>query len=178
MTVSPATFVVEANLSNLVGEIRAALGDSARGARIIRTLHGFGYAFTADARTVQVEPASKPASCWLLREWDRFALSAGENIIGRAEDAHVRRDAAGVSRRHARIFVAADSASIEDLGSKNGTVVRGERVTTRRELVDGDEVTVGSVRVQFRRTSPTLATTATVTAIPERPEQTPSKTGS
>src|SRR5687767_13724910 len=43
----PDTYVVEANLSNLIGEIRTALGDSARQPQIIRTLHGFGYAFAA-----------------------------------------------------------------------------------------------------------------------------------
>ena len=45
----PDTFVVEANLSNLIGEIRAALGDSAQQPRFIRTLHGYGYAFSAEA---------------------------------------------------------------------------------------------------------------------------------
>src|SRR5512145_2481085 len=44
----PDTFVVEANLSNLVGEIRAALADSAHHPRFIRTLHGFGYAFSGE----------------------------------------------------------------------------------------------------------------------------------
>ena len=41
----PDTFVVEANLSNLVGELRAALGDASQRPRFIRTLQRFGYAF-------------------------------------------------------------------------------------------------------------------------------------
>ena len=41
----PKTFVVEANLANLVGEIRAALGEDPRRPRFVRTVHGFGYAF-------------------------------------------------------------------------------------------------------------------------------------
>jgi DNA-binding winged helix-turn-helix (wHTH) protein len=45
----PGTFVAEANLSNLVAEIRAALGDSARAPTFVRTAHGFGYAFCGDA---------------------------------------------------------------------------------------------------------------------------------
>src|SRR5262245_61158566 len=40
----PKTFVVEANLSNLVGEIRHALGEDSRTARFVRTVHRFGYA--------------------------------------------------------------------------------------------------------------------------------------
>ena len=43
------TFVVDANLSNLVSEIRAALGDSERAAKLIRTVHRLGYAFDGDA---------------------------------------------------------------------------------------------------------------------------------
>ena len=45
----PGTFVAEANLSNLVAEIRAALGDPARAPKFVRTAHGFGYAFCGDA---------------------------------------------------------------------------------------------------------------------------------
>ena len=39
------TFVVEANLSNLVGEIRHALGEDSRTPRFVRTIPRFGYAF-------------------------------------------------------------------------------------------------------------------------------------
>jgi Tol biopolymer transport system component/DNA-binding winged helix-turn-helix (wHTH) protein len=45
----PRTFVAEANLSNLVGEIRAALSDPARAPKFVRTIHGFGYAFCGEA---------------------------------------------------------------------------------------------------------------------------------
>jgi eukaryotic-like serine/threonine-protein kinase len=45
----PGTFVAEANLSNLVAEIRAALGDPARAPKYVRTAHGFGYAFSGEA---------------------------------------------------------------------------------------------------------------------------------
>src|SRR3954470_8714297 len=42
------TVVEEANLSNLVAVIRAALGDHARAPMYVRTVHGFGYAFCGD----------------------------------------------------------------------------------------------------------------------------------
>ena len=41
----PRTFVVEKNLTNLVGEIRGAVGDDAGHPRFIRTVARFGYAF-------------------------------------------------------------------------------------------------------------------------------------
>src|SRR6185503_6381996 len=44
----PGTFVEESNLSVLVAEVRAALGDEARRARFVKTAHGFGYGFIAD----------------------------------------------------------------------------------------------------------------------------------
>lgn len=156
------TFVVEANLSNLIGEIRSALGDSARTPRIIRTLHGFGYAFAGEAHVVEARPARGAPICWLSREWDEFPLRAGENIVGRGPEAHVRFEASGVSRRHARIVIAAEGMFIEDLGSKNGTMVRGERIGAPRPLADGDDLSIGSVRVLFRVASPGGATTDTI----------------
>ena len=47
----PGIFVTDANLPNLVAELRLALGDDARKPRFIRTVRGFGYAFSASARS-------------------------------------------------------------------------------------------------------------------------------
>ena len=73
----PETFVAEANLSNLVAEIREALGDRARAPLFVRTAHGFGYAFCGDAMTLPgaVKRTPDRPSCWL--EWGtrRFPLS-------------------------------------------------------------------------------------------------------
>src|SRR5262245_760478 len=44
----PKTFVSEGNLTVLMAEIRKALGDSGASPRFIRTVHGFGYAFSGD----------------------------------------------------------------------------------------------------------------------------------
>jgi eukaryotic-like serine/threonine-protein kinase len=55
----PGTFVAEANLSNLVAEIRAALGDPARAPRFVRTAHGFGYAFCGEAVPL-LDPVDAP----------------------------------------------------------------------------------------------------------------------
>ena len=78
----PKTFVAEANLSNLVSEVREAIGDRARSPKFVRTAHGFGYAFCGAATTLASAPGSAPdrPSCWL--EWGtrRFPLSAGENV--------------------------------------------------------------------------------------------------
>ena len=59
----------------------------------------------------------------------RFHLAPGEHLVGSSTEAAVRVEAAGISRRHARIDVLADGgAVVRDLGSKNGTFVGGRRV--------------------------------------------------
>jgi DNA-binding winged helix-turn-helix (wHTH) protein len=152
----PETFVAEANLSNLVAEIREALGDRARGPVFVRTAHGFGYAFCGDADTVRAddEAESGEPSCWL--EWGsrRFPLAAGEHVIGRDPDVEVRLNATTVSRRHARLVVTAAGTVLEDSGSKNGTFRGGERLTSPVQLADGDALRIGSVLVTFHIRGP------------------------
>jgi DNA-binding winged helix-turn-helix (wHTH) protein len=140
----PDTFVAEANLSNLIAEVRHAIGDPAHQPRFIRTAHGCGYAFSGDAAT---RPGSMPGAqvCWLAWGRQRFGLSAGEYIIGRDAGADIRLNETTVSRRHARVVVGADSLKLEDLGSKNGTFLADQRVTTFMPLADGDIVRVGAL---------------------------------
>jgi DNA-binding winged helix-turn-helix (wHTH) protein len=152
----PNTFVVEANLSNLIAEIRGALGDTNRAAVWIRTAHGFGYAFCGEAvilPSARSHASARPA-CWV--EWGgrRFPLSIGEHVIGRDSDVEVRLDASTVSRRHARLVVTVERAMLEDLGSKNGTLRGEERVTSPVELADGDVIHIGSVLITFHAQDP------------------------
>jgi hypothetical protein len=103
----PGTFVAEANLSNLVAEIRAALGDSARAPKFLRTAHRFGYAFCGDAVTVTDPRDAAPARLWCRLEANgrRFPLPIGEHVIGRDADVEIRFDTSTVSRRHARVVI-------------------------------------------------------------------------
>jgi DNA-binding winged helix-turn-helix (wHTH) protein len=150
----PETFVSDGSLHNLVAEVRAALGDDSRTARYIRTVPRYGYAFRGDARPAPAvdAAASQPARsgpCLVSRrrEWP---LSAGPNVVGRDPDCTVRIDSATVSRRHAGIVVASGEATVEDLGSKNGTYVNGQRVEQRVALKDRDQIWVGSVTMTYR----------------------------
>jgi len=147
----PSTFVAEANLSNLVAEIREALDDDARRPLYIRTAHGFGYAFCGDAAvTGPRERAPEGPSCWL--EWDgrQLPLSIGEHVIGRDPDVEIRLDQSTVSRRHARLVVTTEGAVLEALVSKNGTFRGGELVSAPIQLADGDAIRVGPVLMVFR----------------------------
>jgi DNA-binding winged helix-turn-helix (wHTH) protein len=157
----PGTFVVDANLSVLIGEIRKALGDNAQTPRYIRTAHKVGYAFCGEVAgtppglggAAAVHSVSTAGSrCWLAWNDRTLALAAGENLIGRNPECSVWVDAAGVSRRHARLQLDAEraTAAIEDLGSLNGTFVNETRIDSAVTLRDGDVVHLGSVALTFR----------------------------
>ncbi len=149
----PDTFVVDTNLASLIAEIRDALQDDAKQPRFIRTAHRVGYAFCADVVDTPdgVSSAMPPSLCWLIVDGRRVPLQSGENILGRDVHDGISIDSSSVSRRHARISVTPADATIDDLGSKNGTYVRGERIAAPVPLHDGDEVHVGSVMLRFRR---------------------------
>jgi DNA-binding winged helix-turn-helix (wHTH) protein len=130
----PGTFVEPGNLHNLVAEIRKAAGDPA----IVKTLHRFGYAL---AERAVLLPRSRFT---LVAGTDRIELPDGETVIGRDQLA-----SADVSRRHARIVIDGTTATLEDLGSKNGTFLGTARVETPRPLHDGDEIVFGRTKTRF-----------------------------
>ncbi len=161
----PATFVSDANLPNLVAELRAALGDDAKKPRIVRTVHRFGYAFAAAAAAApEKAPARSPAlfTCRLVWGPREIALDPGENLIGRDRDSVVWIDDASVSRRHARISVEDSGATVEDLGSKNGTFLRGRRIGKPARLADKDAIKIGPASMIFRLFKRTGSTASTV----------------
>ena len=146
----PGTFVVEKNLANLVSEIRDAIGDDPANPRFIRTVHRFGYAFRETVpRRETGGIASRGGEVSFRLKWmnGRVTLEEGEHVIGRDPDVEIFLNSAGVSRRHARIGISTGQATIEDLGSKNGTFVGDERVEGSRSLDDGDVIGVGSVKL-------------------------------
>jgi DNA-binding winged helix-turn-helix (wHTH) protein len=156
----PSTYVLETNLAGVVAELRRALEDSADQPQYIRTKQRFGYWFVGDAHCSEdLENAVKTqVKYWLVWETRQIALSEGENILGRAPDAGIWIDAPGVSRHHARILLDGAGAAVEDLGSKNGTYVRGRRITASAPLNDGDQIRIGSILITFRIPPPVGST--------------------
>lgn len=156
----PSTYVQETNLAGLVAEIRRALEDPADSPRYVRTVHRFGYWFIGSvAEDAQTEAAAAPRiRYWLFWESHQVALHEGLNVLGRAPDATVWIDVPGVSRHHARIRLAGEEATLEDLGSKNGTYLRGRRITAPSPLTDGDRIRLGPVVITFRIPPPAGST--------------------
>jgi DNA-binding winged helix-turn-helix (wHTH) protein len=148
------TFVTDANLNVVIGEIRRALGDNAQSPRFVRTAHGVGYAFcgeTVDADKVAAAVLPEPSRAWLVGAHHTFPLPEGEHVIGRDQQCAIRLDDTSVSRRHARLRITADATAVlEDLRSTNGTLIGRRRVKGEMPLGDGDVVTIGDVELEFR----------------------------
>jgi DNA-binding winged helix-turn-helix (wHTH) protein len=156
----PSTFVEDTNLASLVAEIRRVLDDSADDPRFVRTVHRFGYWFIGNVQEGDAGdvPGKAPIRYWLIWETRQIPIAEGDHVVGRSPDADVWIDAAGVSRHHARVTLKGAEATVEDLGSKNGTFVRGSRITTRHPLIDADQIRFGPVVVTFRIPPPAGST--------------------
>jgi DNA-binding winged helix-turn-helix (wHTH) protein len=146
----PQVYVERTSLTRLVSELRAALGDTPRGSRVLRTVYKTGYAFCAEVTGVP-SAAAAAAAVELVWKKQTLPLTDGEHLAGRDADCALVVDASTVSRRHARITVTSGSATIEDLGSTNGTHVKGIRISAPTRLEPGDELALGSEVVQVRR---------------------------
>lgn len=149
----PNVFVSDASLAMVVAEVRAALGESARDAEWIRTVHRHGYAFQGDARELTEAPPAA-MSYWLVTDKGDVPLRPGGNVIGRDPTSDVWLDAPSVSRQHARIHVGPDRVTVEDLQSKNGTFAGDRRLADVAVLGDGQALRFGSVAVTFRAWAP------------------------
>ena len=171
----PETYVSNTALAQLVTELRKAIGDEARQGRWIRTVFGYGYAFSgpAEAETDDGGPraavsrrgASPHASA---------ALAAGAPAPGRGRERgrpRARRRRAhprlrGLPPPRAHRGGRRSRVTIEDLESRNGTFVRGLAAQTATPLADGDEVAFGPERTTFCAPS---ASTSTRDVRPEAP---------
>jgi hypothetical protein len=85
-------------------------------------------------------------------------LPSGERIeigqkravsIGRLSECDITVGDSNVSRRHAEVRATPNGYLIADLGSTNGTLVNGERLTADRRLADGDIISVGATHIRF-----------------------------
>ncbi|HUP48258.1 MAG TPA: FHA domain-containing protein [Thermoanaerobaculia bacterium] len=141
----PDTVTNESGLAGLVNELRDALGDTARKPRFIRTVHGFGYSFCGELLS-----GARRAEAMVVFRGRELPLYGGLNVLGRDPSADVQIDDVTVSRRHASITIAAD-VMLEDLESKNGTFIDGQRVKAAVPLPDGQTFVLGDASVTFRR---------------------------
>ena len=148
----PGTFISESTLATVVNEVRAALGTT-RDAPLHPDRPGPRIRVSGETSSAAADAPPSPrrgASFHLVLEDREVTLHEGENLLGRVEDGVLWLDGPMVSRRHARVVVAGGDAVLEDLGSKNGTFLKGERLSAPVSLSDGDVIWLGQVAVTFR----------------------------
>jgi DNA-binding winged helix-turn-helix (wHTH) protein len=146
-------FVSDHALTQVIAEIRAALGDDARNPIYIENIPRKGYRLVAAVTPVEAleRPVREVTLPLRLRGKDAdYPLTQGSNVIGRTTDAAVCIDRTEVSRCHARVIVNGTTATVEDLGSKNGTFLNGQRLHQPAVLADGDEIWIGRSVARFR----------------------------
>jgi serine phosphatase RsbU (regulator of sigma subunit) len=79
-----------------------------------------------------------------------YELGDGESVIGRSPECNVVLDVAAVSRRHAIISLKDDQYWVKDTGSRNGTIVNGQKVVDTAQLRHGDRILICDVEFEFR----------------------------
>jgi DNA-binding winged helix-turn-helix (wHTH) protein len=148
----PSTYVSDATLASVVAEVRTALGERARTPGFIHTLNGFGFRFEDASSPTETVPEPQ-TSVWIIIDGSQTRLAEGTHVFGRGADVDVRLPSPSVSHRHAKLAIAGEIATLEDLRSKNGTHLRGRRITEPVRLMDGDRIRMGGVEIVFRSTS-------------------------
>ncbi len=78
-----------------------------------------------------------------------YPLSIGSTVIGRGDQADLRLPDVGISRRHARLDYDGTQVVLTDLGSTNGSMVNGQRVSAVT-LNPGDMIQIGTTTLTFR----------------------------
>jgi hypothetical protein len=78
-----------------------------------------------------------------------YPLSIGSTVLGRGDQANLRLPDVGISRRHARMDFDGAQVVLTDLGSTNGTMVNGQRISAVG-LNPGDVIQLGTTTLTFR----------------------------
>lgn len=100
------------------------------------------------------ETQVRRAAAVLVVNGEQLPLSPPGIVVGRGNDADLRIDDPGVSRRHVEVRVVETAGgtrvSVADLGSTNGMVVDGKRVT-HATLADGSTIRIGNTTMTLRQ---------------------------
>lgn len=173
-------FITESTVNHAVADLRKALDDDAREPRFIETIPKRGYRLliSPGGHPQKEFPARRPAAHrgplaviidqevslgkragsgsighFLFLAETRIPLRGNPVVFGRGEDADIQILVPEVSRRHARMEFEPLTTAIEDLGSKNGTLINNTPIVNRHELRSGDTIGIGPTTMIYRRFS-------------------------
>jgi hypothetical protein len=103
-----------------------------------------------ERRAARGAPAPPPAYLLSLMDEQMTAFPlASSNLLGRAADNAICLDDPLVSAHHARLSFSGGQWLVEDLGSRNGTLVNDLRVESPIALASGDILTLGGLSLRF-----------------------------
>lgn len=88
-------------------------------------------------------------------------LVEGEFAVGRNASCQLSLDDPLVSRRHALLVVSGNQVTVQDLGSRNGVLVNGERIEGVVKVSEGDRILIGAQEM-------TLVEASSATPLPRR----------
>lgn len=154
-TVKPGRFNVEGEVS--------ATGDASPGFTTLRSesAASVGSSTPPTLATPSIPPLPTPAAppptekraVLVLGDGTKVAVKPGVLSVGRSAESSVPLNDTNVSRRHAEIRSRGDGVRIEwfliDLGSTNGTMVNGVKVTGEQRLRNGDSLMFGNTPARF-----------------------------
>jgi hypothetical protein len=101
------------------------------------------------ASQLRQAPGGTAVGAVVLPSGERVDLRDRALVMGRMAECDLTLADQNVSRRHAEIRPASNGYVVADLGSTNGTLVNGERLTSERRLADGDIISVGATHLRF-----------------------------
>jgi two-component system, cell cycle response regulator len=106
------------------------------------------HAVTQTAPRRDTNPGERDRACLIvirgLNVGEMYKLNKREMILGRGQNADVEILDDGISRRHAAVHFGDEGVALEDLGSRNGTFLNGQRVEGKAALRDGDKIQLSS----------------------------------
>jgi TolB protein len=116
----------------------------------------------ADGPTVINEPLCPRLMITAGAQTGKEIVLSQELSIGRAEDNILRLFDPQVSRHHARVGREGTAYVLMDLGSANGTLVDGQRLTAPHTLVPGERITICDTELLFLEAGQEIEKSVTV----------------
>lgn len=111
---------------------------------------------------------------YLNQDGNSVEIPTGETVVGRSLNCRLRFNDPSISREHFLIRVSGTRVTVEDLGSRNGTIVNGIKIARRTEIQHGDRIQIGERQVEVLIVgSDFFPDSSTITQITEIPPQRP-----
>lgn len=173
-------FITDSTLTHTIADLRRAFGDDPRAPRFIETIPKRGYrlvpeiglpegasapptaspgarlgggplaVLAGDRLHISELPVDPACECFLFVAGGEIPLPVPSVTFGRDRGAEIQILAPEVSRLHARLDLDHGRATLEDLGSKNGTTLNDRPIDGRQPVASGDTIGVGPFGFVFR----------------------------